>query len=158
MIHCHPTSQVLGQVILQLISWHIYTTFFAQALDHKKSAQIVFCDISKAFDRCWHAGLIFKLKSYGVGGSLLSWFQNYLSDRYQRVVIRGQASELGLIEAGVPQGSVLSPLLLLTYINDLPAGVESNMKLYADDATVYINYTDANIAHDVVSKDLKYIE
>ena len=81
----------------------------------------------KAFDRCWHAGLIVKLKSYGVGGSLLSWFQNYLSDRYQRVVIWGQASELGLIEAGVPQGSVLGPLLFLTYINDLPAGVKSNM-------------------------------
>ena len=70
---------------------------------------------------------------YGVGGSLVSWFQNYISDRYQRVLIRGQASELGLIEAGVPQGSVLGPLLFLTYINDLPAGVESNMKLYADD-------------------------
>ena len=112
---------------------------FAQALDHKKSAQIVFCDISEAFDRCWNAGIIVKIKSYGVGASLLSWFQNYLSDRYQRVVILGQASELGLIEAGVPQGSILGPLLFLTYINDLPAGVESNMKLHVDDATVYNN-------------------
>ena len=73
-------------------------------------------------------------------------------------MILGQASELGLIEAGVPQGCVLVNLLFLTYINDLPAGVESYMKLYADDATVYINYTDANIAHDVISKDLKYFE
>ena len=56
------------------------------------------------------------------------------------------------------KGLFWGPLLFLTYINDLPARVKSNMKLYADDATVYINYTDANIAHDVISKDLKYIE
>ena len=73
-------------------------------------------------------------------------------------MIWGQASELSLIEVSVPVGSVLGPLLFLTHTNDLPAGVESNMKLYADDATVYINYTDANIAHDVISKDLKYVE
>ena len=153
-----PATIALTSAINQVQAVSTKRVEHETALDHKKSVQIVFCDISKAFDKCWHAGLIFKLKSYGVGGSLLSLFQNYLSDRYQRVVIQGQASELGLIEAGVPQGSVLGPLLFLTYINDLPAGVERNMKLYADDATVYINYTDANIAHDVISKDLKYIE
>ena len=107
---------------------------------------------SVTYERHSIDAVILKLKSYRVGESFLSWSQNYLSDRYQRIVIREQASEFDLIEAGVQQGAVLGPLLFWTYINDLPAGLESNMKLYADDATVYIDYTDANIAHDVISK------
>ena len=131
---------------------------FACALDCKKSVQIVFCDISKAFDRCWHDGIIFKLKSFGIGGNLLTWFQNYLNERYQKVVIRGQSSEIGLIQAGVPQGSVLGPLLFLMYINDLPLGIQSNIKLFADDATVYIDFDDPNQAAEILNKDLMYVQ
>ena len=93
----------------------LYHTF-CEALDSKKDIHIVFCDISKAFDRVWHKGLVHKLKKMGIHGRLLDWFMDYLSDHYQVVVVWGQTSEKGLIKAGVPQGSVLGPLLLLIYI------------------------------------------
>ena len=74
--------------------------------------QVVFCDISKAFDKVWHRGLLYKLMKIGIQGPLLQWIKNYLSNRQQRVIIRGQYSEYNLIKAGVPQGSVLGPLLI----------------------------------------------
>ena len=75
-----------------------------EALDSKKEVRIVFCDISKAFDRVWHDGLVYKLRRMGIRGPLLSWFIHYLKDRQQRVVIQGSASEWGNIKAGVPHG------------------------------------------------------
>ena len=66
---------------------------------------IVFCDVSKAFNKVWHEGLLYKLSSIGICGHLLRWFEDYLSKRQQRVLVRGQTSDWGTIEAGVPQGS-----------------------------------------------------
>ena len=97
----------------------------------------IFLDISKAFDRVWHDGLIFKLKSYGVSGSLLLLIQNFLSGRSQRVVLDGQASEWTEVLAGVPQGSILGPLFFLIYINDLPEGIISMIKIFADDSSLF---------------------
>ena len=99
-----------------------------QAFDSTESLEVraVFLDVSKAFDKVWHAGLIFKLEQNGVSGSLLKLFQNYLSDRKQRVVLNGSYSEYSSIESGVPQGSVLGPLLFLIYINDLERNIKSN--------------------------------
>ena len=79
------------------------------ALDEQKEVRSVFLDISKAFDKVWHVGLLFKLQQIGIDGILLKLFKSYLSNRNQRVVINGFESEWGLIEAGVPQGSVLGP-------------------------------------------------
>ena len=86
---------------------------FCQALDSGKEVRAVFCDISKAFDRVWHAGLLLKLQAAGVSGKVLAWFKSYLSDRRQRVVIPGATSDWASIRAGVPQGSILGPLLFL---------------------------------------------
>ena len=111
---------------------------FCEAVDSGKEVRVVFCDISKAFDRVWHNGLLFKLKSIGISGKLLNWFSNYLADRKQCVVINGNTSEFKLVEAGVPQGSILGPLLFLVYINDIVRELDCNVRLFADDTSLYI--------------------
>ena len=89
----------------------------------------VFLDISKAFGKVWHAGLVFKLKSYGVEGELLLLLKNYLQNREQIVVLNGQTSEWRKISSSLPQGSILGPFLFLIYISDLPDGITSMRKI-----------------------------
>ena len=87
-----------------------------QAFDNSMFFCIVFCDVSKAFDRVWHKGLLFKLRQNGIDGKLLEWLNSYLSQRKQKVSFKSCYSGLKSIFAGVPQGSVLGPLLFLAYI------------------------------------------
>ena len=96
----------------------------------------VFLDISKAFDKVWRKGLLYKLKSYGVEGDLLSLLECYLRDRKQRVVLNCKNSDWRKINSGVPQGSVLGPLLLLI-LNNLPDGIMSICKIFADDTSLF---------------------
>ena len=124
------------------------------AIDHHKEVRIIFLDISKAFDKVWHDGLLFKLKKNGISGNLLDWFSDYLRNRYQRVVIQGQASSWGKICAGVPQGSVLGPLMFLIYINDMVDLVRSNIKMFADDTCLYLNIDNPTVAADTINLDL----
>ena len=81
---------------------------------------------------------IFNYLSIGISGKLLNWFSNYLADRKQRVVINGNTSEFKLAEVGVPQGSILDPLLFLVYINDIVRELDCNVRLFADDTSLYI--------------------
>ena len=94
----------------------------------------MFCDISEAFDR----GFLYKLESAGISGSLLSWFKDHLNDRKQRVVFPGSASSWAFIKAGVPQRSILGPLVFLIYINDIVDDIDSCIRLFADDTSLYI--------------------
>ena len=117
----------------------------------------IFLDISKAFDKLWHEGLLLKLKMYGVKGELLN-LRNYLHERNQRVVLNGQISSWELIKSGVPQGSVLGPLLFLIYINDLPDNIQSTCKIFADDTSLfshvfdkYKSQSELNIALQIIS-------
>ena len=96
-------------------------------LDCGKEIRVVFCDISKAFDRVWHKGLLFKLKQYGISGNLLVWFERYLSGRSQRLVLNGSNSEWKTINAGVPQGSILGNLLFLLFINDIVTDIKARL-------------------------------
>ena len=115
----------------------------------------VFLDISKAFDKVWHDGLIFKLRSNGVEGELLSLLKNYLQNREQRVV--GQTFGWRKINSGVPQGSVLGPLLFLIYINDLPDGIISMCKIFADDTSLFSKVLDINKSVTELNTDLEKI-
>ena len=109
-----------------------------------------FLDISKAFDKVWHDGLIFKLKSYGVEGELLSPLKNYLQHREERVVLNGQTSGWRKNNSGVPQGSVLGPLLFLIYINDLPDGITSMCKIFADDTSLFSKVLNINLLQNLI--------
>ena len=114
----------------------LYNTF-CQTLDMDKEVRVVFCDIRKAFDPVWHAGLIHKLKVAGVQEEL-KWFTNYLAERKQRVILPDVASDWIYILVGVPQGSIVGPLLFLIYLQDMVAEIGSNIRLFADDTSLYI--------------------
>ena len=96
-----------------------------------------FLDISKAFDKVWHEGLIFKLEHIGISGNLLSLLKSFLNNRFQRVVLNGQCSNWSSVLGGVPQCSILGPLLFLIYINDRPEGLQSSVKHFADDTSLF---------------------
>ena len=118
---------------------------------------IVFCDVSKAFDKVWHKGLMFKLRQNGIEGKLLVWLNSYLSQRKQKVCIKSCFSGLKSIFAGVPQGSVLGPLLFLVYINDIAKHLLSLTRLFADDSSLF--YAAAHIADiaGIINHDLQLL-
>ena len=103
----------------------------------KYVTKYVFLDISKAFDRVWHERLLFKLQQYGISGELITLIKDFLSCRKQRIVLNGQHSSWADVKARVPQWSILGPLLFLIYINDLSNGLNSNVKLFADDMSLF---------------------
>jgi hypothetical protein len=132
--------------------------YVLQGFDHGNDSIAVFLDISKAFDRVWHKGLIIKLYNNGIRGSLLNWFQSYVTGRSQNVVINGCSSDPLPVMAGVPQGSVLGPLLFLLYIDDVTDGLTCMNNLFADDTSLVERVV--NFAESVsrVNNDLRFIE
>ena len=130
-----------------------------QAFESSRSLEVraIFLDISKAFDKVWHDRLIFKLKQNGVSGNLIKFFQNYLDNRNQRVVLNGCYSNYSLVESGVSQGSVLGPLLFLIYVNDLERNTKSNIKFFADDIMLFSIVKDRAISADDLNHDLDII-
>ena len=144
----HSTTHHLAHL------YHVIT----EAFDKQKKVRLVFGDISKAFDKIWHAGLIYKLKSVGVTGPLNTWLANYLHNRQQRVVLQGSSSDWKHINAGVPQGSVLGPLLFLIYINDMSEGLESKLSLFADDNLLCMTSDSEEQNARILNNDIAKIE
>ena len=107
-----------------------------EALENKEPMDIVYTDISKAFDTVPHNRLLLKLRAYGIRGKLLDWTRDWLSRRAQRVVLDEHTAEWSNVLSGVPQGSVLGPLLFLLYINDIVDVTVNPIRLYADDTKI----------------------
>ena len=104
-------------------------------IDAGLQTDIIFLDLSKAFDSVPHNLLLLKLQGFGINGHLLSWFSDYLNNRKQRVVLNGYSSKYLKVYSGVPQGSILGPLLFNLYINDITDNLPgaNNLYMYADD-------------------------
>ena len=115
-------------------------TYIAQclsnAINDRKEARVMCLDISKAFDRVWHPGLLVKLRALGFAGKLLHWLADYLRNRSMKVILDGRSSSTKFINAGVPQGSILGPLLFIIFIDDITLDISSTSILYAGDVTL----------------------
>ena len=131
-----PGDSCINQLLS--ITHEIYSSF-----DDGFDVRSVFLDISKAFDKVWHEGIIFKLRQIGISDDLLNILSDFLRYRKQRVMLNGQSSSWTNVNAGVPQGSILGPLLFLIYINDLSDGLSPNAKLFADDTSLF------SVVHDI---------
>ena len=125
-----------------------------QATDHGQISCIVFCDI---FDIVWRKGLLFILIEHGVSNNLLMWLTSYLEIRKQKVVIQVSESTFLPLKAGVPQGSVLGPLLFLIYVNDTTETLLSLTRLYAADSSLYYSATSLQDTESIINHDLKNV-
>ena len=118
------------QLITSIQDW-------ATTLEQRGLTDVILLDFSKAFDKVSHQHLLAKLNYYGIRGSTLSWIHAFLANRSQSVSVNGQHSPWVDVTSGVPQGSVLGPVLFLLYINDIQDSIQSNIRLFADDSIVY---------------------
>ena len=128
-----------------------------QLYDKKHQIDVAILDFSKAFDTVPHRKLLHKLHHYGVKGNILKWIESFLTNRTQRVLVEGEFSKSVKVLSGVPQGTVLGPLLFLCFINDLPNEVISQVRLFADDCLLYRPIKSAE-DHIILQQDLTKLE
>ncbi len=115
----------------------ITTEDLLSAVDKGKQVDLTILDFSKAFDVVPHHRLMVKLEHYGIRGETRRWIKKFLENRKQRVVVNGDASDYAPVTSGVPQGSVLGPILFLVFINDICHNIRSCLRLFADDCLLY---------------------
>ena len=129
----------------------------AKTIQENNSVHRAVLDFSKAFDKVPHKRLIYKLNYYGIRGPLSSWIESCLTNRSQSVVCEGKRSNRAQVTSGVPQGTVLGPLLFLLHVNDLPNNLKSSIRLFADDALLY-GIVSSDVDGDQLQEDLKKLE
>ncbi len=127
------------------------------ALDNKTQIDAIFLDFAKAFDKVPHKRLLSKLTSYGITGNTYNRITPFLSNRKQRVSVNGALSDITDFTSGVPQGSVLGPILFLLYINDINENVQSSIRLFADDSIIY-RKINSNIDYQILQTYLIQLE
>ena len=126
----------------------------SSSLDRGDQTDMLILDLSKAFDRVWHKQLLRKLHHYDLRGHLHSWITSFLIGRSQVVIVEGSESESAPVISGVPQGSVLGPLLFLLFINDLPDNIGSNTRLFADDCCIVYRTIRDHTYQEALQEDL----
>ena len=135
----------------------ITTDDFTKNSENGIQTDVAILDFSKAFDTVPHQKLLHKLSCYGVKGSLHSWIKSFLCHRQMKVLVNGESSQETEVLSGVPQGTVLGPLLFLVHINDLPDSVQSSVRLFADDCLLYRQIR-SNKDQEILQNDLKNLE
>ena len=145
-----PQHSTLDALLKAIDDWR-------QALDKSDLVGAVFVDLSKAFDSINHTLLIKKLEALGIRDGELRWFKNYLSGRKQRVTVNGAVSSWRPVSRGVPQGSILGPLLFCVFVNDLPENVGTSVSLYADDTTLYHSCKDYSELENTLESSLENV-
>ena len=125
-----PKRSCTSQLLMVLEDW-------TRAIQRNSYSDVIYLDFSKAFDTVPHKQLLHKLLSYGVQGSLFMWITSFLSNRFQRVAVNNSYSDWKPVTSGVPQGSILGPLLFAIYVNDMPSVVSSKLFKFADDTKLY---------------------
>ena len=136
----------------------MFTDSIRRAIDSGKMTGAVFMDLRKAFDTVEHKVLLSKLPLKGIVHGELNWIANYLSGRYQYVQYDGVKSDRELVKYGVPQGSILGPLLFLLQINDLVKSVKNcNIQMYADDTVIYTSHSNISVIEQTLTSEMNNV-
>ena len=133
-----------------------FTEKVTAMVDAGSPVDVVYLDYAKAFDKVPHRGLILKMRAIGISENIVNWVEEWLRNRKQRVVIRGQCSPWAEVTSGVPQGSVLGPVLFLVYVDDLQEGLSSHMLKFADDTKIFRDVKSPQ-ARNALQQDLNLI-
>ena len=135
-----------------------FTDHILENMDKKMMTGAIFIDLKKAFDLVNHEFLLHKLEHYGIRGGSLCWFENYLTTRGQKTKYVKELSSSLPVEFGVPQGSILGPILFVLYINDLPECLlKSSVSMYADDTVIYFTGPTSTIILQTLQEDINNI-
>ena len=125
-----PKRNCTTQLLESIETW-------CKVIEEHGYIDVIYTNFAKAFDAVPHKRLMRKVKSYGFKGDLLNWIKSFLTNRRQRVKVGGSILDWSKVKSGVPQGSVLGPILFVIYINDMPEVISNSCKLFADDAKIF---------------------
>nr|AQN68906.1 reverse transcriptase domain protein [Elysia chlorotica] len=145
-----PGRSTITQLLVVMDTW-------TKIIDEGGTVDVVYMDYQKAFDSVPHRRLMEKIKAHGIGGKIRNWIEDFLKHRKQQVVTNGIHSLEAEVTSGIPQGSVLGPLLLIILINDLPQLVKSAVKMFADDTKLYGN-SSTNQGIEELQRDLDQLQ